>query len=146
MWLTEDNEPMIFYNNTWSPICGHYFWDNNYGANIFCQKLGYTNGTVSPKKEDRHLGVYLQDSLRVGKCRSSNSYLTSCSGGCNDLKIGGVCYENEEANCTAGQAVKITITCYGGSTTEKTSTCTSTFLTLLTVYTHPTAMSARQVF
>ena len=126
MWLKDGNMPMVYWNSTWAPICGHYFWDNNYGADIFCQKLGYTNGTVTPKKTDPHSKIYIEDSLRVGKCYSRNGRLTSCSGGCNDWRTGGACYENDSANCTAGQKVAITINCYGGSLTNvKQSTCTS---------------------
>ena len=31
----------------WRPICGHWFWDNNYGAKAFCKRLGYESGEFS---------------------------------------------------------------------------------------------------
>ena len=124
--LTVDKVPMVYWNNTWSPICGHYFWDNDNGANLFCKKLGYINGTVYPGKAVSPLSRqgYSQDALRIGKCDARNSVLTRCSGGCNDMKIGGRCYENEDASCSKGEKVKITINCFGGSEVSKKASCT----------------------
>ena len=35
-------------NGAWLPVCGRDFWDNNYGASLFCQKLDskYTYGLI----------------------------------------------------------------------------------------------------
>ena len=33
--------PMIHWNGRWSPICGHYFWDNDNGVYEFCRMLGF---------------------------------------------------------------------------------------------------------
>ena len=125
VWLTDDKIPKIYWNGTWAPICGHYFWDNNYGATLFCQKMGYQNGTVFGKTNfQRHAGErYSEDAFRVGKCFAHND-LTRCRGGCNDYKLGGKCYENDDAMCAKGQPVKTTIQCYGGSKISKNSSCT----------------------
>jgi hypothetical protein len=32
-------------DNVWRPLTSHYFWDNNYGANIVCQDMGYLTGS-----------------------------------------------------------------------------------------------------
>jgi hypothetical protein len=32
-------------DNVWRPISSHYFWDNNYGAQLVCRDMGYATGT-----------------------------------------------------------------------------------------------------
>ena len=32
--IGNDNVPMVYLNDTWSPICGHYFWNDD----NFCQQ------------------------------------------------------------------------------------------------------------
>jgi hypothetical protein len=32
-------------DNVWRPLTSHYFWDNNFGARIVCENLGYGQGT-----------------------------------------------------------------------------------------------------
>ena len=132
VWLKDDGTPFIFSNFTWSPICGHYFWDNENGANLFCKKLGFENGTVYPKKytPSRHQFRYSQDAFKVGKCNSGDSSITRCRGGCNDYRLGGRCSDNDEANCDQGQNVGIKITCGwkdGSYRTSIRSSCTSMF-------------------
>ena len=115
---------MIYWNGTWAPICGHYFWDNDYGATLFCQKMGYYNGTVSGKGL---FGNYSEDAFRVGKCSDrdlAHRGLTRCTGGCNDNKLGGQCYENDDAMCGKGQPVKTAVECYVGSKSSKNASCT----------------------
>ena len=127
--MGNDNVPMVYNNDTWSPICGHYFWNNDNGANLFCQKLGYVNGTVTPKQTDLHTESYSVDSVRVGQCFHRNKDMMRCTGGCNDWKTGGVCYDNENANCSAGQKVKVRVFCTAAqnSTAPKDkATCTGT--------------------
>ena len=124
--IGNDNVPMMYLNDTWSPICGHYFWNDNNATNLFCQKLGYVNGTVTPKETDQHLESYSVDSARIGRCIHRNKDIMRCTGGCNDYRTGGVCFDNEDANCSAGQQVKIRINCYGtqGSSMPGHATCT----------------------
>ena len=42
--------PEILVDNGWHPICGHYFWNNNFGARLFCQELGFNDGKIVEKK------------------------------------------------------------------------------------------------
>ena len=107
--LRENKYPEILINDKWSPICGHHFWDNKYGATIFCQKLSseYTSGKV------KNTGLPLvSDGVRIGQCNSQDKSFSSCSGGgCNDYpEVGGQC---GGGNCSAGQAATIEIECFG---------------------------------
>ena len=95
--LQPDGTPFLRKDDTWFPICGHYFWDNNHGATAFCNKLGYPKGTVH---KTRHR--YSENSIRVGKCKEGQ-YLMACTDGSNSYKTGG--------NCSAGKKAGIRITC-----------------------------------
>ena len=44
-----DGFPEILVDNGWHPICGHWFWNNNFGARLFCQELGFNDGKVVEK-------------------------------------------------------------------------------------------------
>merc|ERR1719409_2158089 len=57
-------------------ICGHFQWDNDYGANNACKKMGYDSGKaheVPNKKADA-------DMIYVGACRA-NEFPGTCSEG-----------------------------------------------------------------
>ena len=106
--LRENKYPEILINDKWSPICGHYFWDNKYGATIFCQKLSseYISGKV------KNTGLPLaSDGVRIGLCNSQDKSFSLCSGGgCNDYpEVGGQC---GGGNCSAGQRASIEIECF----------------------------------
>ena len=101
MWLTEDNTPYVYWEGRWSPICGHCFWDNNYGATTFCKKLGHPSGSF-----ERTSKTYPSNALKVGKCRSGED-LTACTEGCNDRYVG------DGNDCSQGNTVGIKITCDG---------------------------------
>merc|ERR1711899_654735 len=105
--IKEEKYPEIFLNGNWLPICGHYFWDNNYGADLFCQKLDpkFTNGIIS-KSHGKRLA---SDGVRIGKCQPEDQQLLSCTGGGNDLGIGN---GFATANCEAGQLAAVEIQCY----------------------------------
>jgi len=36
----------IFTGNEWGTLCGHYWWDNQKGAENICKQLGYSGGTM----------------------------------------------------------------------------------------------------
>ena len=107
--LKEGKYPEVFLNGIWSPICGHFFWNTNYGANLFCQNLDpkFTSGIIS-KSHGKRLA---SDGIRIGKCQREDRSLLSCTGGCNDLGIGKGfgC-----ANCEAGQLASVEIQCFTG--------------------------------
>ena len=44
------NGPLIFWEGEWTNICGHRFWDDDIGAKLFCNKIGYEQGVVDAKE------------------------------------------------------------------------------------------------
>ena len=110
--LEDDKFPEVCLNGMWSPICGHWFWDNDHGATVFCTKLGYEYGHVNPREEQR-AGTYHVPAIHVGKCRAREE-LTACTGGHNHYT---------SRNCNAGDKIGITITC--NRQTETYSSCIS---------------------
>jgi hypothetical protein len=41
----------IFYGGQWYPLCGDSFWDNDNGAELLCQKVGFALGHVANKND-----------------------------------------------------------------------------------------------
>ena len=100
-------DPEIYWNGKWTPICGHFFWDNDNGAKLFCQKLGLGNGKIKGEKQKG--SKLTEDAIRIGQCSDSDNQLFGCTGGCNELKVGGHCKEG--SICTKGQSAKVQIEC-----------------------------------
>ena len=108
---------MIYWRGSWVPICRHFFSNNRIGANKFCQRLGYDQGHVSENGEKESYSV---DAFKVGKCNDDDNWL-QCGGGCNDYDVGGTCSNDVNMDCSAGQLVKINITCEGNN--SETNSC-----------------------
>eukprot|EP00928_Gymnodinium_smaydae_P025510 TRINITY_DN20291_c0_g2_i1.p1 TRINITY_DN20291_c0_g2~~TRINITY_DN20291_c0_g2_i1.p1 ORF type:complete len:421 (-),score=84.88 TRINITY_DN20291_c0_g2_i1:51-1313(-) len=74
--LTGQGVPHMCKEGKFLPICGHYFWNNNNGAQIFCRQLGFSRGYIEKT------GVsYPVDSVLVQQCRSDRGEsLQSCEG------------------------------------------------------------------
>ena len=68
----------------------------------------YLNGKVKGKGSQSKLN---DDAIRIGTCSDSDNQLFGCTGGCNDLKVGGNCTNDERGVCTKGQPAKIEIEC-----------------------------------
>ena len=100
--LEDNGTPYIRWNGEWVPICGPWFWNNQEGAKLFCQKLGYEGGNYDKKNE-----AYSKDSFSIGQCKAGDTWL-NCTGGCNTYKKG-----DESCPCNQGAIVKIGITCTG---------------------------------
>ena len=114
MRIRKDGTPEFFWNAKFSPICGPWFWENEYGAESFCQTLGYTNGSIiHTDSADK----YTVDAITIGKCYAGEE-LEACSGGCNEKGVGNGC-----AECAAGESVKFTISCEGHNEGTEKSTC-----------------------
>lgn len=107
--LDADKTPFIYYNGAFVRICGQYFWDNNVGAGLFCNKMGAVTGIVYGRNNRQEYGYR---SLRIGKCDEKDTSLLHCSDGSNKYNYDG---------CDSGDKGKITITCVGMPNTELTS-------------------------
>ena len=109
--LQHHTDPEIYWNGKWNPICGHFFWDNDNGAKLFCQKLGFSNGKITQGSGSQ--AKLTDDAIRIGKCSDSDNQLFSCTGGCNDFaQVGGHCNDNDGAFCNKGAKTKIEIGCF----------------------------------
>ena len=106
--LQNGKDPEVFWDGKWRPICGHYFWDNNFGADLFCQQLGFSSGLVKGKGQNL---ILPNDALLIGKCSATNEWL-KCDGRCNNLGIGGDAGCNSA--CKAGDGAYIEIECKQG--------------------------------
>ena len=118
MQLEEDGTPYVYWNNSWNPICGHYFWNNQIGARLFCEKMGYTSGKHFGKDSRESYSV---DSFKIGRCKEGDR-IDRCSSGCNYYKLGGSCSYFGKSSCEKGEPVKFSIECSGGGSIA-TSSC-----------------------
>ena len=96
----------------WTPICGHLFWDNEYGAKKFCQKLDskFNYGKIT-KRTDKPLE---RDAIWIGKSNREDEWL-SFTGECNKLETGGECHEGNYGSCAAGVGPSMEIECFSGT-------------------------------
>ena len=96
----------VFYNGQWGPICGHWFWENDIGASLFCQELGFPSGKITKTL------TLPSDGLRVGMCLEGDNWLQCSHPKCNQLIIGGQCNDSS-AVCTKGENAAVSIHCDG---------------------------------
>ena len=93
--------PEVLFQGNYYPICGHYFWDNDFGAQTVCEALGFKHGQV------RVTGTsYNKDAMPVGKCNSGES-LDKCT-------AGGNAFGNLDTNngwCNKGQEIGVEVAC-----------------------------------
>ena len=117
---------MIFWNDTWSPICGHHFWNDHNGATKFCEQLGcFFGGTVKPLFGNYmdHLRntSYAKDALLLGRCLKGDIW-GECHGGYDNENEQGKYHGGDfSESCRAGHPVRINITCHCSCT--KLSSC-----------------------
>ena len=123
MRLVDGGKPEVQVNGRYRPICGHYFWDNNYGADLFCKELDrkYRSGKITAGARGGISSYPLgSDAIKIGKCREGDSWL-ECNGGCNDKQVGGECTSirgSTYGQCTAGARAGIKIECSSKSTVK----------------------------
>ena len=106
----EGRTPKICYQDRFVPICGHYFWDNDYGAQIFCRMLG-RDGGVTTRKESK----LTEDAYNVGKCSEADAQngrsITECTG---DKNTNTLAYEfSSGSSCAEGEKSGVYIDCGG---------------------------------
>ena len=110
--LKKDGTSYLFWEGSWSPICSHWFWDNNNGASDFCRKLGFSGGIIKDRK--KVIGPYNEDAIQIGRC-SAGEAIESCTGFMNDYK--------KTSRCSAGNPVKIVISCDGNTKNVQQEVC-----------------------
>ena len=101
--------PELNVDGAWISICGHWFWNNDHGATLFCQQLDpkFVIGTVT------NINKKLEsDAIQIGECMKDDAWL-ACTGGCNDLIVGKGC-----SDCRAEKKkAKIEVECKEGKQT-----------------------------
>merc|ERR1711935_600465 len=110
----ENGIPEVYINGQYYPICGHFFWDNDNGVDLFCRELNYryrsgeiTHGRrgISPQRLNK-------DAVSIAKCYKDDILKSCTGGGCNNLQIGGNCPGAfGRGRCTAGARAGIKIRC-----------------------------------
>ena len=98
--------PEVLFGGKYYPICGHYFWDNDFGAGSVCKSLGFTDRSdihATSKTGD----VYDTDAMPVGGCKDGED-LTKCTGGDNAWGN----FDFRGGRCKRGNSVGVKVTCY----------------------------------
>ena len=101
-------------NNQWTPICGSCFWDNNFGASLFCQKLDskYMSGKIGNARSsildgNRNAIPLTSEGNKIGECLIGDTDLLSCSGRSSEAD----CYSS--TGCGTGSEATVEIKCLG---------------------------------
>jgi len=71
---------LVYIDGTWTPLCGHYWWDEPKGAMTVCQNLGYDSGYVSQKNIWKQVDMFF-----AGMCLSGEK-IGECSQWPKDFK------------------------------------------------------------
>ena len=122
--LNNDEIAEIYYSGKWMPICGHHFWNNNNGATLFCQQLGYHRGIIKQESKSRQVPLP-NDGFRIGECKK-NDIWPHCAGGCSDHTVGGT----HCSDCQSGAMAGLKIECSNG-TTKSASLCSYKILAFI---------------
>ena len=111
--LIEGKFPEVMVNGEWFPICGHYFWNDIYGASLFCQRLDskYSSG-ITTERRDLPLE---RDGILIGQCCSNDIDLLSCGCGTNTYLEQTSFYN---VKCTAGDPSTVEIECIEPTTPQ----------------------------
>jgi hypothetical protein len=56
----------------WRPISSHYFWDNNHGAQIVCESLGYGKG-IRTRTRNPHNRENFDTQVGHRRCAASHT-------------------------------------------------------------------------
>jgi len=105
--------PWVSYESSWNPICGHYFWDNDHGAAIVCQMLGFESGVKHIMRT-----TFTVDSNPVGICNADG---TLVNGGGSYSHWGE--FDASGGWCQTGQGIGVMVSCSGTNTNARTSSC-----------------------
>ena len=120
--IDERNEPMIFQEKKFHPICAASFADNQHGINLFCKKLGYDSGSIVSRGEQLQANATM-----IGRCESHDTSLEDCSG---SMKIGGGCESGDSYCCMKNQKRGMRVRCFGGGVEKKSHSCKGMLLSV----------------
>ena len=95
--------PEVYQDGEWYPICGHFFWNNDNGAETICKWLGYAGGT-----QRNSGGVLEKDAIEVGACNAGER-MHACTGGGNSYNV---INPSNPTWCEAGNQVKVEVKCH----------------------------------
>jgi hypothetical protein len=59
-------------------LTSHYFWDNNYGAQIVCEDLGYGKGVTQKGKRNQFNRESFDTETGYRRCASGNQDILQC--------------------------------------------------------------------
>ena len=102
--LGENQIAEVLFDDQWVPICGHAFWDNDVGYNLFCQEKGFKSGKKT------HRVPLNADGLRIGTCNAGDTFLN-----CNSAKNNKMVVGDDEWQCKKGKDAGLVIDCKGES-------------------------------
>jgi hypothetical protein len=60
-------------DGNWRPLTSHYFWDNNYGARIVCENLGYGQGATQKGKRNSNNRERFDTETGYRRCHAGNT-------------------------------------------------------------------------
>ena len=92
----------VLFKDQWVPICGHVFWDNNVGYNLFCQEKGFKSGKKA------HRVPLNADGLRIGLCKEGDPFPNCTSAKNNKMVVG-----DDQWQCHKGKDAGLVIDCKG---------------------------------
>jgi hypothetical protein len=97
--------PEVYYteDGKYYPICGHYFWDSNWGATLVCNVLGFQFGTCEATEVSYNI-----DAMPVGRCTPDIDFkLDACTGGGNDFGN----FNYHDGWCRQGNNIGVRVVC-----------------------------------
>jgi hypothetical protein len=62
----------------WRPLTSHYFWDNNYGAQLVCENLGFGKGSTQKGKRNQYNRDSFDTETGYRRCSGSSKNILSC--------------------------------------------------------------------
>ncbi len=93
--MKDEKFPEVLYNGKWSPICRYGFWNNDWGATLFCQELGYSTGV----RKDHTDEPLESDGINIGECNSADSWLN-----CSNKQM-------PHSDCAKGKVASVAVQC-----------------------------------
>ena len=104
-------------DDRWYPICGHYFVDNDVGADLICKGKGYSKGAkrVGLTRNLRKDAVYVgrcDEGDKIYDCTGTNADGTCCDGNSQRYQLG-------QGDCTAYLSTGVEVECEGNLDTSE---------------------------